>query len=320
MPTDDPGNPDDPGFKMARTSLGGGGRGPIPGGGGGGGGLLGSSVSNLSILGGGMPQDSAALRMLLRKRLRGVLPGAPAGSPGAPSYTDTASGTKGMAAPAGLMDMLKSSGMFGYGGGAGSLTGTSGNMGVSPGGTGADWTPGGANPSGDPTIDLNPWSGTGWDRSRTLNQLYELLNQYAGSGAFTPGGNKGLMDATRSEALSNAEALRGRGDLVSRNLGVDPATAASYALRSDLNTQGGVADALNTASRGVLERQDAFGKDLLSMLANLNAQDWMAERQGDISKRYAPEQPGGIGGLLGQIGGRALGGWLSPGGWWGSGN
>lgn len=311
-------DPSDPGFKLARGGIGGGGRGPIPGGsggGGGGGGLLGSSVSNLSILGGGGgAQDAAALRTLLRKRLRGMLPGASM----APSYsTETAAGTRGPAATAGIADMLPGTGMFGFPGTSGAGAGT----GASPTGGASEWFPEGANPSGDPTISLNPWSGTGWDQSRTLNRLYDLLNQFGGAGAFSPEGNKGLMDSVRSGALDTAEALRSRGDLVARNLGVDPSTASSYALQSDLNTQGGVADALNTASRGVLERQDAFGKSLLELLANANINDWMAQRGLDINsqlaKNTANAQGSGLGGFLGGVAGRAAGSWLSPGGLWG---
>lgn len=300
----------DPDIPITKKPGGGGAGNPIPGGGGPqtfgfGGSSAGTGTFGSALTGG----DSGALRALLRKRL--ALPTA------APSYLTSDTGaatmnsTGGGGGDIGSSSASGRSSMFG-----GNLRRLLQNQGKLPpfigggGGTGAtDWTPG-----------LNDWSGTGWDRARTLNKLYELLQNYSDFGSFSPEGNKGLMDSVRTGALADAEAIRQRNNLIGSNLGVDPSTAGSFALQSDLNSQGGVADALSAASRGVLERQDEFGKNLLSMLGNLNAQDWMAERQGDISKRYAPDQGGGgLGGFLGNIGGRALGGWLSPGGWWGGG-
>lgn len=308
---DDFRDPDNPITKKPRDLAGPGGN-PIPSGppatfGFGGGNAPGTF--GLASVGG----DSGALRSLLRKRL--ALPATQ------PSYLTSAPGSASMTMdlpPDESVGVGQASAGAGGGGGLSMSDWRTGRKrrALNPNGTGTDWVPPGSNPSGDPTIDLNEWSGTGWDQSRTLNRLYDLLSQFDKSGSFSPGGNKGLMDFARTEALGNAEAIRQRNSLIGNNLGVDPATGASFALQSDLNSQGGVADAMNAASRGVLERQDAFGKDILSMLANLNAQDWMAERQGDISKRYAPDQGGGgVGGYLGNIGGRALGGWL--GGRWG---
>lgn len=289
-------DPDVPGSKLP----GGGGAGnPIPGGsnpptfGFGGGNSPGTFGSALT---GG---DSGALRALLRKRL--ALPTA------TPSYLTSDTGAATMDSTTGVGQMSANSGMFG--GNLIRLLQKQGKLPNQPAGgnTGADWTPTGANPSGDPTIGLTDWSGTGWDRSRTLNNLYELLQKYSDFGSFSPEGNKGLMDSVRTGALADAEAIRQRNNLIGSNLGVDPSTAGSFALQSDLNSQGGVADALSAASRGVLERQDEFGKQLLGMLGNLNAQDWMAERQGDISKRYAPDQPSGWQSFLGNLAGSAVG-------------
>lgn len=297
-----PGDPE----AIVRGGRTGGGRGPIPGGstlpgafGFGSGGIFGGSDTFST-------GSDAALKALLRKRL--ALPTAQ------PSYLTQDVGSASADANnsmfgGDIIRILQKQGKIPanwQGGGGGGNTGGTGP---------SEWWPEGANPSGDPTITLNPWSGTGWDQSRTLNRLYDLLNQFDKSGAFSPTGNSALMDATRGEALSNAEALRQRNALIGRNLGVDPSTGASYALQSDLNTQGGVADAVNSAVLGRLQSQEQFGRDLLSMLGGLNAQDWMAERQGDISKRYAPDQGGGWGSTLGSISGGALGSYFGP---WGS--
>lgn len=302
-------NIDDPESKLARSGVGGRGA-PIPGRGGlpasfgyGGGSVFGSN-------GAASFGTDGALRTLLRKRLA-----LPSTSPSYLSGGETSfaeSGTRPGAMPsASVSGILGKSGLFGtqQGGGPTQYTGDP-----------EDWRPEGTNPAGDPVLGFNEWTGSGWDRSRTINQLYDLLKQYADAGSFSPTGSSALMDATRSEAMSNADALRQRGKLIGSNLGVDPSTAAGFALQSDLNTQGGVADALNSAVTGRLNKQDDFGKSILSALANFNMQDWQMERQGDISKRYAPEQSGGgLGGFLGGVAGRALGGWLSPGGFWGGG-
>ena len=52
--------------------------------------------------------------------------------------------------------------------------------------------------------------------------------------------------------------------MMGRTLGVDPSTASSYALQSDLNTQGGVADIMSNASLGVKNRQEDFARNLLT--------------------------------------------------------
>jgi hypothetical protein len=176
----------------------------------------------------------------------------------------------------------------------------------------SQWSPPGANPSGDPTIGLNDWSGSGWDRSRTLNQLYELLNQFGGAGAFSPEGNPQLLESLRGEAMGNADALRRRAAMQADVSGLDPGQRAAYKMQTDLNTQGDVAQTLNAARLGLLQNQQQFGQGLLSQLANFNMQDWMAERQGDISTRYAPDGPSGWD-TLAQLGGQALGGWAGGG-------
>src|SRR3990167_6319870 len=94
--------------------------------------------------------------------------------------------------------------------------------------------------------------------------IREIMKLFAAGGSFSPGGSKALMDLTRSSALGDAEALRGRNQLIGRNLGVDPSTASSYALQSDLNTQGGVADIMSNASLGVQNRQEDFARNLLT--------------------------------------------------------
>lgn len=176
----------------------------------------------------------------------------------------------------------------------------------------SQWWPQGANPSGDPTIDLNEMSGSGWDRSRLLNELYKYANQFGQAGAFGPEGNQQLLEALRGEAMGNADALRRRAAMQADVSGLDPGQRAAYKMQTDLNTQGGVAQTLNAAKLGLLQNQQQFGQNLLSSLGQFNMQDWLAERQGDISKRYAPDGPSGWETIAG-LGGQALGGWAGGG-------
>lgn len=178
---------------------------------------------------------------------------------------------------------------------------------------GAQWVPPGANPSGDPTISLNPWSGSGWDQSRFLNQLYGMMNQGGLSGMFSPEGSPALLASLQDEARQNADALRKRASLNADVLGLDAGQRGSYAMQTDLNTQGGVAQTLNAAKRAQLENQQGLYQDLMRALGQFNMQDWMAERQGDISKRYAPDQGGSAWDTLAGLGGAALGGWGASG-------
>lgn len=96
--------------------------------------------------------------------------------------------------------------------------------------------------------------------------LNDILRNYLGSGAFSDKVNPAIMEGVRRNALSDAEANRQHAALMAQSLGADPATAASYALRSDLQSQGGVAKSLADASLGELTHQRDYGQNLLMAL------------------------------------------------------
>jgi hypothetical protein len=118
-------------------------------------------------------------------------------------------------------------------------------------------------PPPPPTGYLSPDINYGKNFLGTLN---DILRGFQSSGAYGPGVNQGILDAVRSLALGDAAASRAHNALVSQSLGVDPATAASYYLRSDLGSQGDVARAVNAASLGELTHQRDFGQQLLELL------------------------------------------------------
>lgn len=250
----------DPGFKVARGSIGSGGGGPIGSGGGtfgsatfgGGGGMLGG----LATTAGG---NGDALRTLLRRRLR-----APAAT--VPSYLAPADG-KFSADTSGLSTnpTMTSFGRMPSGSRTPSGGGTPGRMtspmpvnpAISPPNSGGgSWDPNDPNSAPD-----SPWAN---GDNGFLQNLITILGRFNATGAFTPNGSSAVMDAVRGNAADNAQALLSRNRLTSQALGVDPATAASYALQSDLRGQGGAADAVNDAALKQLLGQQEFGQDMLS--------------------------------------------------------
>lgn len=176
-------------------------------------------------------------------------------------------------------------------------------------GTGSQWAPSGWNPSGDPTLQLTPLTGTGGDQSRLLNYLYQVLSGGASGGAFNPNGSPAVMAAVKENALGNADAARARAGTLAQLSGADPASRANYMLQTDLAGQGGAAKASNDAVLAQLLGSQDWMRNLFGSAVGANFGDWNAERQGDISKRYAPDQPSAWNQLLG-MGAQAAGAYL----------
>lgn len=250
---------DDPGVKLAiRGGRAGGTITGSPGGGGtlgGGGGSLASSVAGGAI--GGAGSEAAAVRALLRKRMLTTTT--------APSYLSATTPTAtppAAAAPAAGSSM---SSLFDMASGRFRRPGATPGGLFPPGGQAATPPPnpgtwGGINESGSNVpSDVNFGSGF-------FGTLNDILRNYLGSGAFSDKVNPAIMEGVRRNALADADAARQRNALAAQALGADPATAASYALRSDLSSQGSVAKALSDASLGELTHQRDFGQNLLLAL------------------------------------------------------
>ena len=129
----------------------------------------------------------------------------------------------------------------------------------------------------------NPWQeapispGSPNPGDEWMNRISALLRDWGRQGAFDMNGNPALMAALRSEATTNADALRRRAALNAQALGLDAGQPGSYAMQSDLNTQGGVANTLNDAiTRQLLaNNQNQWG--LLNSMYGNNAQAWLAQ-------------------------------------------
>jgi hypothetical protein len=260
----------DPEYKAFVRSSRGGGSGPVGGGGsfaplGGGGG--GGALASLNMTTGG---NDGALRALLRRRLR------PPGASGGPSYMAPATGQ-----PSALDAVL----------GGGKVTGGMDTSGLSTsptmtafgrmpqraggGGPVRPNTPTPAiNPAINPPAPAAPWDpndpnsapSSPWANGDNgfLQNLITILGRFNATGAFTPNGSSAVNNAVRSNAVGDAQAMLQRNKLAAQSLGTDPATAASYALQSDLRGQSDVSNAVNRSALEQLLGQQKFGQDLLS--------------------------------------------------------
>ena len=129
----------------------------------------------------------------------------------------------------------------------------------------------------------NPWQeapispGSPNPGDEWMNRISALLRDWGRQGAFDMNGNPALMAALRSEATTNADALRRRAALNAQALGLDAGQRGSYAMQSDLNTQGGVANTLNDAVLKQLLGQQSFGQGLLGKMYDANTQAWLAQ-------------------------------------------
>ena len=137
--------------------------------------------------------------------------------------------------------------------------------------------------SGPSMAPTNPWGndpfapgsqnpGDEWNA-----RIQEMLKQFGGFGSFSPEGSKGVMEAVGREATSNADALRRRAATQADLSGLDPGQRASYAMQTDLNTQGDVANILSNAQREQLLGQQQFGQNMLGKMTDAQMQAWLAK-------------------------------------------
>ena len=85
------------------------------------------------------------------------------------------------------------------------------------------------------------------------------------------------LQSLQGEAGQNADALRQRARTLSDVSGLDAGQRGSYAMQTDLNTQGGVANTLNSAKLGLLQNQQQLGQNLLGKAYDANTQAWLAQ-------------------------------------------
>lgn len=152
-----------------------------------------------------------------------------------------------------------------------------------PTGVGAPPPPGGGSPPGVGTGGLSPWGdpalmpGSPNPGDEVMKRLWEQIKQFGQAGAFSPEGNQQLLQSLQGEATQNADALRHRASSLADMQGLDAGQRGSYAMQTDLNTQGGVANTLNSAKLGLLQNQQQLGQNLLGKAYDANTQAWLAQ-------------------------------------------
>lgn len=262
----------------------GGGPGPGPGGlpGFGGGGTIGGSPSI------GSSPESAMLRSLLRKRLLGTRstpyqqPGESVASGGAPG------------APGGVQGLQPFQGMVNGRQPTSSMLSPLGRPGAPP--------PAPATPGQHPQPGIGPIQGDLTDRTYNDPRVapfvgLDLLIKHLGAGNLGPNPSQGMLDALRSQALESSEAARSRGELAAQSMDVDPATRASYALRSGLQGQSDVSRSLNDVVANSYAERQKFAQMLLQqMIGGIQQQNVATSGRGGTDW-------GGILGGLGSVGG-----------------
>lgn len=164
-----------------------------------------------------------------------------------------------------------------------STVGTAPRQGAAPIGQQAGFIPGaptsGTLPGAGPQ-PISPWQegaaapgspNPGDEWTARINQLLKMFGQ---QGAFDLNGNPALLQQLRSEAGQNADALRARAALNAQALGLDAGQRGAYAMQSDLNTQGGVANTLNDAMTKLLLQNQGQAWNLLNSVYGNNADAW----------------------------------------------
>ena len=196
---------------------------------------------------------------------------------------------------------------------------------------GMQWNPAwGANPGGPQQSTPPPgwapgtwdpyapqFNGQGWNSNGAQSNAYQWLTDFMKSGAFSPGGSQGLLNATSQNAKMNADALNQRTSNAADLYGLDPGQAASAKMQGVLQGNNQYADTMNNANLGVLQNQQQLGQNLLGQMLGYNNQ-YELNNQGYLHNQLLQNQQNGggmnWGGVLGSVAGAGIGSLFGPGG------
>lgn len=131
-------------------------------------------------------------------------------------------------------------------------------------------------PSPTPTATPTPNATTAETYNTGIADLNNLLKQFTDAGYFSPEGNQALMRSVQANATSNADAMRARKQNALALGGMDPGQAAAFKQMADLQGQGDVANALNSAQYGALQNQQNFANSLFNTMGQFNLNDWQS--------------------------------------------
>lgn len=247
-----------------------------------------------------------------------------------PAYIPGGGGTAQGAAGGGFGDLLGSSaGYRPFVGGAGLRRRV-----VQPG-----WVPGGFNPGRLPAGPVSGPDGGGgggapagfWDLfsggGADVGDWNRLLTMVAsGNGPagtmFDPNGDPREMQAISEMGQVDALDRGRRGYLLAQQESPnDPGLAGYMRLKGQLGAMSDSSRMAGSERLAARQRQEAFARMLMQMIGSSNLQRGLANQNyGLQNSLQQSQQGGGFGDWLGNVGGGALGSWLSPGGFWGKKN
>ena len=168
----------------------------------------------------------------------------------------------------------------------------------------------------------DPWGWLGGQSQGNFGDIFNVLMGQAGqAGMFDPRGNQALLGALKQDAQRQSLGRTRSALNFAKNNAVDPSAYGFTALMAQLGGQSDLADALlNARTQSGLQSQN-FYQNLLNMGLQNNWGWQSADQQYKIQQGLAQAKPkgGGLGGLLGQIGGMAVGSIPGLGGLFGGG-
>jgi hypothetical protein len=115
------------------------------------------------------------------------------------------------------------------------------------------------------------------------NNANDIIGQFSGAGAFSPGGNPQLMQALSDYAASMGRSMRSQGANSAALAGFDPSQAAAFNMYQGAGINNSMANGLLGARSGFLQGQNQFGQNLFNQrFAAANNMNMMnAQNQGN---------------------------------------
>lgn len=154
----------------------------------------------------------------------------------------------------------------------------------------------------------------GSSRNDAVGAVMRILQEALKNGTLSPNGSPALQDSLRGEAQRNANAIRQRTELRGRLSGADAGSQGTASLLADLEGSRAGSDLLNAQS---LDRQQRYASLVQGLLGNAYGQQAGQDNARFMSElqRLLKEQDGNgdLLGLIGQLGGSAIGALLGGG-------
>lgn len=164
------------------------------------------------------------------------------------------------------------------------------NPGTGTTGTGTGTTGTGTNPYQPGTTEYQLWEAFNKNTGMPTNiggywgaLGTGAMNQMIGSGMLNPNGSQSMIDALRGTAVTDADALRARGNTAASLAGLDPAQAASQSFQQDMGQNGEIQRMLMNAQLQSMTQNRATLSGITGATQDAAWQAWL--------RQYAQAQP-----------------------------